>query len=388
MAPEANGGVVNGGSSTICMEAERNKKPRKRKKSGSSHSAAETATSSSLPSAGDGNGGAGQQRRQLAGEGQQQQQQLHRGKPRVIWTPELHNIFLKAYNALGEDAAPKKILALMNVDGITRENVASHLQKHRLSLKREEQRMPGKVHQRPPLHADASSPTPTPVPSLHPPAQAPAPSSLHPLPPPQAPFAALTMSRLQIGHGHQHLLQTPPDYCFSSSSNAAPTSLLLHYPHPGFLPMAQPIQHPLDATAVATRRELFKKQVAGRDATMAQRAAAAAASGGYNLMLVRNDVTQASQTVSITGESSVHEANMRYEEAEIRMEHLQMAAEGEEGQGRAAERGAAAEMAAKAEEGQVQAAEPRTAAAGSSSPPGSSSIREQYWKVILSDERS
>lgn len=79
---------------------------------------------------------------------------------------------------------------------------------------------------------------------------------------------------------------------------------------------------------------------------------------------------------------------MRYEEAEIRMEHLQMAAEGEEGQGRAAERGAAAEMAAKAEEGQVQAAEPRTAAAGSSSPPGSSSIREQYWKVILSDERS
>jgi hypothetical protein len=34
------------------------------------------------------------------------------------------------------EAVPKKILELMKVDGLTRENVASHLQKYRLYLKR------------------------------------------------------------------------------------------------------------------------------------------------------------------------------------------------------------------------------------------------------------
>ena len=34
------------------------------------------------------------------------------------------------------EAVPKKILEIMNVDGLTRENVASHLQKYRLYLKR------------------------------------------------------------------------------------------------------------------------------------------------------------------------------------------------------------------------------------------------------------
>ncbi|XWS08529.1 hypothetical protein CRYUN_Cryun40dG0010500 [Craigia yunnanensis] len=58
-------------------------------------------------------------------------------KPRVVWSIELHQQFVAAVNQLGIDkAVPKKILELMNVPGLTRENVASHLQKYRLYLRR------------------------------------------------------------------------------------------------------------------------------------------------------------------------------------------------------------------------------------------------------------
>ncbi|KAG6582191.1 Two-component response regulator ARR2 [Cucurbita argyrosperma subsp. argyrosperma] len=58
-------------------------------------------------------------------------------KPRVVWSVELHQQFMAAVNQLGIDkAVPKKILELMNVPGLTRENVASHLQKYRLYLRR------------------------------------------------------------------------------------------------------------------------------------------------------------------------------------------------------------------------------------------------------------
>ncbi|KFK39028.1 hypothetical protein AALP_AA3G191300 [Arabis alpina] len=58
-------------------------------------------------------------------------------KPRVVWSVELHQQFVAAVNQLGvEKAVPKKILELMNVSGLTRENVASHLQKYRIYLRR------------------------------------------------------------------------------------------------------------------------------------------------------------------------------------------------------------------------------------------------------------
>lgn len=58
-------------------------------------------------------------------------------KARVKWSAPLHEKFVMAVNELGVDkAAPKKILELMGVPSLTREHVASHLQKYRLTLKR------------------------------------------------------------------------------------------------------------------------------------------------------------------------------------------------------------------------------------------------------------
>ncbi len=61
-------------------------------------------------------------------------------RSRFTWTPELHAHFVNAVYHLGLDnAMPKSILALMNVPGMTREHVASHLQKYRQQLKRQQQ---------------------------------------------------------------------------------------------------------------------------------------------------------------------------------------------------------------------------------------------------------
>lgn len=58
-------------------------------------------------------------------------------KVRLVWTQELHNRFINALSHLGlKHAVPKNILTMMNVEGMTRENVASHLQKYRLYLKK------------------------------------------------------------------------------------------------------------------------------------------------------------------------------------------------------------------------------------------------------------
>ncbi|TMW89038.1 hypothetical protein EJD97_017729 [Solanum chilense] len=58
-------------------------------------------------------------------------------KARVVWTVDLHQKFVKAVNQIGFDkVGPKKILDLMGIPWLTRENVASHLQKYRLYLTR------------------------------------------------------------------------------------------------------------------------------------------------------------------------------------------------------------------------------------------------------------
>ncbi|KAG5070044.1 hypothetical protein JHK85_002421 [Glycine max] len=69
----------------------------------------------------------------------------NRKKMKVDWTPELHKKFVKAVEQLGIDQAiPSRILEIMKVEGLTRHNVASHLQKYRIhkrqSAPREEDR--------------------------------------------------------------------------------------------------------------------------------------------------------------------------------------------------------------------------------------------------------
>ncbi|KAH0931217.1 hypothetical protein HID58_008334 [Brassica napus] len=58
-------------------------------------------------------------------------------KPKIKWTDCLHDLFLQAIRYIGLDkAVPKKILEYMNLPYLTRENIASHLQKYRIFLRK------------------------------------------------------------------------------------------------------------------------------------------------------------------------------------------------------------------------------------------------------------
>lgn len=78
------------------------------------------------------NGDDGCKKEEKEREGQSQR------KARRCWSPELHKRFLMALQQLGGShvATPKQIRELMKVDGLTNDEVKSHLQKYRLHNRR------------------------------------------------------------------------------------------------------------------------------------------------------------------------------------------------------------------------------------------------------------
>ncbi|CAJ1975438.1 unnamed protein product [Sphenostylis stenocarpa] len=116
--------------------------------------------------------------------------QTHR-KARRCWSPDLHSRFVNALQMLGgsQVATPKQIRELMKVDGLTNDEVKSHLQKYRLHTRR-------------------------PTPSLQPGAQPPQLVFLGGfwVPPEYAPAAAHSGSpTLFSPHATSHV--PPPHYC-------------------------------------------------------------------------------------------------------------------------------------------------------------------------------
>ncbi|WOL16360.1 hypothetical protein Cni_G25147 [Canna indica] len=68
-------------------------------------------------------------------------------KPRLKWTPELHDRFIDAVNQLGgaDKATPKTIMRLMGIPGLTLYHLKSHLQKYRLGKNLQAQTNTGSV---------------------------------------------------------------------------------------------------------------------------------------------------------------------------------------------------------------------------------------------------
>ncbi|KAK3033667.1 hypothetical protein RJ639_034546 [Escallonia herrerae] len=110
--------------------------PFKREKSIAAPPAAQAAAapSSSAETGGSTGGGDGGND---GSKGEDKEGQSNR-KSRRCWSPELHRRFLQALQQLGGShvATPKQIRELMKVDGLTNDEVKSHLQKYRLHTRR------------------------------------------------------------------------------------------------------------------------------------------------------------------------------------------------------------------------------------------------------------
>ncbi|PSS09417.1 Transcription factor LUX like [Actinidia chinensis var. chinensis] len=123
-------------------------------------------------------------------------------RPRLVWTPQLHKRFVDVVAHLGiKNAVPKTIMQLMNVEGLTRENVASHLQKYRLYLKR----MQGLSSEGPSSsdHLFASTPVPQ---SLHESGGSGNGHVAMPIPMPYPPqMMSYHMPVMGMAHGHGHM---------------------------------------------------------------------------------------------------------------------------------------------------------------------------------------
>lgn len=89
-----------------------------------------SASACSTAEAAAGGGSSGGNKEEKGGQSQR--------KARRCWSPELHRRFLHALQQLGGShvATPKQIRELMKVDGLTNDEVKSHLQKYRLHTRR------------------------------------------------------------------------------------------------------------------------------------------------------------------------------------------------------------------------------------------------------------
>ncbi|CAL5426748.1 unnamed protein product [Camellia sinensis] len=129
-------------------------------------------------------------------------------RPRLVWTPQLHKRFVDVVAHLGiKNAVPKTIMQLMNVEGLTRENVASHLQKYRLYLKR----MQGLSNEGPSSsdHLFASTPVPQ---SLHESGNGSGNGNGHVAMPIPMPYPLQMMHMPVMGHGHMGMPAAPGPY--------------------------------------------------------------------------------------------------------------------------------------------------------------------------------
>ncbi|XP_019180082.1 PREDICTED: myb family transcription factor EFM-like [Ipomoea nil] len=106
--------------------------PFKREKSAGTSSPAVQTLDSTTAGVGNGSGGGG------GGSKKEEKETQSQRKQRRCWSPELHRRFLQALQQLGGShvATPKQIRELMKVDGLTNDEVKSHLQKYRLHTRR------------------------------------------------------------------------------------------------------------------------------------------------------------------------------------------------------------------------------------------------------------